>query len=61
MEQGFAEDDIGGASKGRAPKTREGLRAGNHKPKGHLDLVSTNQNALEHTKKLELLKSAGFI
>ena len=56
-----ADDGIGGASKQRALMTRERLRAGQHDPKGLLDLVSTSTSALEHTKKLELLKSAGFI
>ena len=41
--------------------TRERLRAGQHDPKGLLDLVNTSTNALEHAKKLELRKSAGFI
>ena len=61
VDQITADDGIGGASKQRALMTREKLRAGLHDPKGLLDLVSTSTNALEHTKKLELLKSAGFI
>ena len=39
--------------------TRERLRAEQHDPKGLLDLVRTTTSAQEHTKKLELLKSAG--
>ena len=42
-------------------KTREKLRAGLHDPKGLLDLVGSSTNALEHTKKLELLKSSGLL
>ena len=61
VDQITADDGIGGVSKQRALMTREKLRAGLHDPKGLLDLVSTSTNALEHTKKLELLKSAGFI
>ena len=41
--------------------TREKLRAAQHDPKGLLDLVDTSTNALEHAKKLELLKSKGYI
>ena len=40
--------------------TREKLRAGFHNPKGLLNLVDSSTNALEHTKKLELLNAAGF-
>ena len=41
-------------------RTRERLRAGLHDPRGLLNLVGSSTNALERTKKLELLKSAGF-
>ena len=61
IDQLAAEDVIGGSSKGRALMTREKLRAAQHDPKGLLDLVNTSTNALEHAKKLELLKSAGYI
>ena len=61
VEQVTAEDGIGGAFKGRALMTRERLGASQHDPKGLLKLVSTSTNALEYTKKPELLKSAGFI
>ena len=61
VERIAAEDGIGGASKRRALMTRERLRAGQHDPKGLLDLVDTSTSALDHAKKLELRKSAGFI
>ena len=54
-------DGIGGSSQKRALMTRERLRAGEHDPRGLLDLVSTSTNALEHTKRLELLKATGYI
>ena len=41
--------------------TREKLRAGLHDPKGLLDLLHSSTNALEHTKKLELLKTSGLL
>ena len=41
--------------------TRVKLRAAQHDPKGLPDLVDTSTNALEHAKKLELLKSKGYI
>ena len=41
--------------------TREKLRAGLHDKKGLLDLIGPSTNALERTKKLELLKSAGLL
>ena len=61
VEKISADDGIGGASKQRALMIRERLRAGQHDPKGLLDLVNTSTSALEHAKKLELRKSAGFI
>ena len=61
VEKISADDGIGGASKQRALMTRERLRAGQHDPKGLLDLVNSSTSALEHAKKLELRKSAGFI
>ena len=39
--------------------TRETLRAGLHDPRGLLSIPGSSTNALEHTKRLELLKSAG--
>ena len=54
-------EGMGGSSTGRALMTREKLRAAQHDPKGLLDLVNTSTNALEHAKKLELLKSKGYI
>ena len=42
-------------------RTREKLRAGLHDPKGLLDLIGSSTNALERTKKLELLKSSGLL
>ena len=41
--------------------TREKLRAGLNDPKGLLDLAQSSTNALEHTKKLELLKTSGLL
>ena len=40
--------------------TRERLRASMNDPKGLLDLVGPSTNALERTKRMELLKSAGI-
>ena len=50
-----------GAQKKRVLVTREKLRAGLHDPKGLLNLVGPSTNALERTKKLELLKSSGLL
>ena len=47
------------AAKKRVLMTREKLRAATHDPKGLLSLVDSSTNALERTKRLELLKSAG--
>ena len=41
--------------------TREKLRMGLHNPKGLLDLVGSTTNALERTKRLELLKTSGMM
>ena len=41
--------------------TREKLRMGLHDPKGLLDLVGSTTNALERTKRLELLKTSGLM
>ena len=41
--------------------TREKLRAGMDDPRGLLNLVGSSSNALERTKRLELLKSAGHV
>ena len=41
--------------------TREKLRMGLHNPKGLLDLVGSTTNALERTKRLELLKTSGLM
>ena len=58
-------EEVSGNLFGETPKkkllmTRERLRAGFHNPKGLLNLVDSSTNALERTKQLELLKSAGF-
>ena len=50
-----------GSSKKQALMTREKLRAGLHDARGLLDLAGPSTHALERTKKLELLKSAGFL
>ena len=61
VQQVVDEEGAGASSLKRTLFTREKLRAGEHDPKGLLDLVSTSTSALEHTKKLELLKAAGYI
>ena len=61
VQQVIDEDGFGSSSQKHALMTRERLRAGEHDPRGLLDLVSTSTSALEHTKRLELLKAAGFI
>ena len=48
-----------GLSAKKTLMTRERLRAGLHDPKGLLNLVGPSTDALERTKRLELLKSAG--
>ena len=53
--------DHGCASKKQALMTREKLRSGIHDPRGLLSMVSSSTNALERAKKLEILKSAGFV
>ena len=60
VERVMAESSIEGTPKKKILMTRERLRAGTHDPKGLLDLVDSSTNALERTKKLELLKTAGF-
>ena len=52
--------DSTGLSGKKLLMTRERLRAGLHDPRGLLNLVGSSTDALERTKKLELLKSAGF-
>ena len=52
--------ELGCASKKQALLTREKLRAGMSDPRGLLRMVSSSTNALERTKKLEILKSSGF-
>ena len=41
--------------------TREKLRVGLHDPKGLLDLIGSTTDALERTKRLELLKTSGLV
>ena len=48
-----------GLSAKKTLMTRERLRARLHDPKGLLNLVGPSTDALERTKRLELLKSAG--
>ena len=48
------------ATKKKVLMTRLRLRRSMHDPRGLLDLTSSSTNALERTKKLELLKSAGY-
>ena len=49
-----------GLSTKKALMTRERLRAGLHDPRGLLNLVGSSTDALERTKKWELMKSAGW-
>ena len=51
---------LAGASSKKALVTREKPRAGMHDPKGLLNLVGSSTDALERTKRLELLKTAGI-
>ena len=51
---------LAGASSKKALVTREKLRAGMHDQKGLLNLVGSSTDALEKTKRLELLKTAGI-
>ena len=51
---------LAGASSKRALVTREKLRAGMHDPRGLLNLVASSTNALEKTRRLEMLKTAGI-
>ena len=51
----------GCVSKKQALLTREKLRAGMHDPRGLLKMVGSSTNALERAKKMEILKSAGFM
>ena len=55
---GFNSD---GSPSKRVIVTREKLRAGLHDHRGLLDLSGSSTNALERTKKLELLKSSGLL
>ena len=52
--------NMSGSAKKSVLVTRERLRAGFDDPKGLLDLVGPSTSALDRTKKLELLKSAGY-
>ena len=57
----ITESGVGeGTSKKKVLMTREKLRAAQHDKRGLLNLVDTSTNALERTKKLELLKAAGY-
>ena len=53
-------DDLCNTAKKRTLLTREKLRAAMHDPKGLLDLAGPSTSALDRTKELELLKSAGY-
>ena len=55
-----AEDELHNTPKKKVLMTREKLRAGLHDPRGLLDIAGSPTNALEHMKRLELLKSAGI-
>ena len=60
IEDLLGSDSVSGTVKKRTLLTREKLRAGMHDPKGLLNLVGHSTNALDRTKKLELLKGAGY-
>ena len=53
-------DDLCNTAKKRTLLTREKLRAAMRDPKGLLDLAGLPTSAFDHTKELELLKSAGY-
>ena len=61
LQRAVSEGQVATPSKKNILLTREKLRAGLHDPKGLLDLVGSSTNALERTKKLELLKSSGLL
>ena len=61
LQRVVSEGQVASPSKKNILLTREKLRAGLHDPKGLLDLVGSSTNALERTKKLELLKSSGLL
>ena len=61
LQQRSVGSESTGAVKKNVLITREKLRAGFNNPKGLLNLVNSSTNALEHTKKLELLKTSGLI
>ena len=56
----LAGEDCGVGGTKHALLTRAKLRAARHDPKGLLDLSGPTTNALDRTKELELLKSAGY-
>ena len=61
LQRVVSEGQVASPSKNNILLTREKLRAGLHDPKRLLDLVGSSTNALERTKKLELLKSSGLL
>ena len=60
VAQVSAEDELHNTPKKKVLMTREKLRAGLHDPRGLLDIAGSPTNALEHMKRLELLKNAGI-
>ena len=59
VAQVSAVDDLQNTPKKKVLMTREKLRSGLHDPRGLLSIAGSSTNALEHMKRLELLKSAG--
>ena len=60
LAQVIAENTTENTPKKKILMTRERLRRSMHDPRGLLDLADSSTSALDRTKKLELLKSAGF-
>ena len=58
ISQVSAVDDLQNTPKKKVLMTRETLRSGLHDPRGLLSIAGSSTNALEHMKRLELLKSA---
>ena len=59
VAQVSAVEDLHNTPKKKVLMTREKLRSGLHDPRGLLNIAGSSTNALEHMKRLELLKSAG--
>ena len=60
VDEVFADGSEEVSTRKKVLLTRERLRAGLHSPKGLLDLIGSSTNALDQTKRLELLKAEGM-